>query len=73
MKKELKNGDNVKFISGNYQGLYGTIIKVDFESKDKIAIYGYLHSVQLSNGNIGFIEKNEHWRFANETKSYSCY
>jgi transcription antitermination factor NusG len=60
MRKQLKNGDNVKFISGNYEGLFGTIIKLDFESKDKKAIYGYLHSVQLSKGDIGFIEKIEH-------------
>lgn len=62
-RKKLENGDNVKFVSGNFSGLYGTIIKTDFESKDKRAIYGYLHSVQLSNGNIGFIEKSEHWRY----------
>lgn len=62
---QLQNGDNIKFVSGNFEGLYGTIIKVDFNSKDKRAIYGYLHSVQLSNGNIGFIEKSEHWRYAN--------
>lgn len=60
MKNKLKNGDNLKFVSGNYQGLFGTIIKLDFESKDKKAIYGYLHSVQLSNGDIVFIEKIEH-------------
>ena len=27
------------------------------------AIYGYYHSVELSNGEIGHIEKSEHWRF----------
>ena len=63
-RKQLQNGDNVKFVSGNFEGLYGTIIKVDFNSKDKRAIYGYLHSVQLANGNIGFIEKSEHWIYA---------
>ena len=65
--KKLEKGDNVKFISGNFQGLFGTILDVDYNSKDKKAIYGYLHTVQLSNGNIGYIEKSEHWRYVKNT------
>jgi transcription antitermination factor NusG len=69
MKKKLKKGDVIKFISGNYQDLHATVLETDFESKDKRAMYGYLHTVQLSNGEIGFIEKSEHWRFTNEIQS----
>ena len=49
----LKIGDKVKFVSGNFQGL---------NSNDKRAMYGYLHTVKLSNGAIGYIEKSEHYR-----------
>ena len=62
-RKKLEKGDNVKFVSGNFQGLFGTILKVDYNSKDKRAIYGYLHTVKLSDGGIVFIEKTEHWRY----------
>ena len=63
-KKELKVGDNVVFNSGNYAGLTGVIIEIDWDSKHKNAIYGIYHTVQLSNGHIGHIEKSEHWQFA---------
>ena len=62
----LKIGDNVKFVSGNYQGLNGTILNVDYNSNDKRAIYGYLHTVKLSNGAIGYIEKAEHYMLNNK-------
>lgn len=63
-KKQVKKGDVIKFISGNFKGLHATILEVNFSSKDERAIYGYLHTIELSNGKIGYIEKSEHWRFA---------
>ena len=62
-KSSLKLGDSVEFISGNYEGLTGKIIEVDWKSNHPNAIYGYYHTVELSNGFIGHIEKYEHWRF----------
>jgi transcription antitermination factor NusG len=35
MGRELKKGDNIKFVSGNFQGLFATVIDVDYDSKDK--------------------------------------
>ena len=63
-RKELEKGDKVKFVSGNYYQLTGEVLETNFESKDKRAIYGYLHKVKLSNGKIGYIEKSEHWKYA---------
>ena len=63
LKKELKVGDNVIFNSGNYIGLTGIITNVDWKSKHKNAIFGFYHTVQLSNGHIGHIEKSEHWSY----------
>ena len=63
-KKTLKVGDNVVFNTGNYAGLTGVITEIDWASKHKNAIYGFYHTVQLSNGHIGHIEKSEHWEFA---------
>jgi transcription antitermination factor NusG len=63
-RKQLKNGDKVKFVSGNYYPLTGEILETDFKSKDKRAMYGYLHSVKLADGEVGYIEKSEHWRHA---------
>jgi len=63
-KKTLKEGDNVVFNTGNYAGLTGVIMKIDWNSKHENAIYGFYHTVLLSNGNIGHIEKSEHWQFA---------
>ncbi len=62
-KSEIKIVDQVFFKSGNFEGLTGEVIAVDFKSKDSMAIYGYLHTVKLSNGKIGCIEKSEHWQF----------
>lgn len=62
-KKTLKVGDNVVFNTGNYAGLTGVITEIDLNSKQKSAIYGFYHRVQLSNGHIGHIEKSEHWEF----------
>lgn len=53
-------GTKVSFHSGNYVGLDGVIANVDENSKDPRAIYGYLLTVRLSNGEIGYIEKTEH-------------
>ena len=64
MKDKIKVGDKVKFDSGNFNGLMGIVTNVNFNSNDKRAIYGYLHTVKLSNDNIGYIEKSEHWNFA---------
>lgn len=62
-KKTLKVGDKVVFNTGNYAGLFGVITEVDWNSKNKNAIYGFYHTVRLSNGRIGHIEKSEHWQF----------
>lgn len=61
-RKRLKIGDKIKFVSGNFFGLTGQIISTDFKSNEKKAMFGYLHKVKLSNNNIGYIEKSEHWR-----------
>ena len=63
-KKSIKVGDSLVFNSGNFEGLTGKVVHLDFNSKDKRAIYGYFHTVELSNGQIGYIEKSEHWSFA---------
>lgn len=62
-KKDISVGDKVKFISGNFAGLTGEIIKTDWESKEPRAIYGVWHEVKLSNGETGHIEKSEHWEY----------
>ena len=62
-KREISVGDKVNFISGNFEGLTGEIKNVDWNSKEKGAIYGYYHEVLLSDGRTGFIEKGEHWEF----------
>jgi len=64
-KRKLAVGDSVKFISGNFYGLTGQVKKVDWNSEHPNAIYGFYHEVLLSNGNIGFIEKSEHWEIIN--------
>ena len=56
-KKDVKVGAKVIFNTGNYAGLTGTITKVDWESKNPNAIYGFYHEVLLSNGKTGYIEK----------------
>tara|TARA_R110000772_G_scaffold122621_1_gene228864 strand:- start:1126 stop:1320 length:195 start_codon:yes stop_codon:yes gene_type:complete len=63
MRKQLEVGDKLKFVSGNFYGLTGVVTELNFDSKDKNAIYGYLHTVKLSNGKTGGIEKSEHWRY----------
>jgi transcription antitermination factor NusG len=60
-KSDLKIGTKINFHSGKFDGLTGVITELDWDSKDKRAIYGFLHTVELSNGNIGFIEKSEHF------------
>lgn len=57
----LKVNDKVKFNSGNYAGLTGTVIRTDWNSNNPMAIYGVYHTVELSNGKIGHIEKSEHY------------
>ena len=62
-KKKIKVGDEVHFHSGNFEGLSGTVTKVDWNSANHQALYGFHHTVALSNGKTGFIEKSEHWDF----------
>jgi len=64
-KSEIAVGDKVFFRSGNFEGLYGQVLEVDFENQK--APFGFHHKVQLSNGKIGFIEKNEHWVYLTES------
>jgi transcription antitermination factor NusG len=61
MKRTLNVGDKVIFHSGNFAGLTGIITHLDWESTDPRAIYGFLHTVELSDGRTGYIEKSEHW------------
>jgi len=62
-KKTLKVGDSIIFNTGNYAGLTGLITDINWNSKHKNAIYGFYHTVKLSNGCIGYIEKYEHLDF----------
>lgn len=62
-KTSLKIGDEVKFNSGNFSGLTGTIINNNILTEN--SIHGFLYKVKLSNGNFGYIEKSEHWDFLN--------
>lgn len=61
-KEDLKIGTEIYFNSGNFNGLYGFIEVIDWDSKHPDAIYGYRHKVRLSNGKYGFIEKSEHFK-----------
>lgn len=60
-KLDIAEGDKVYFHSGNFEGLSGVVTKIDIQ--DSSAPYGFVHEVKLSNGQIGFIEKSEHWVF----------
>ena len=60
-KSRIEIGDMVEFHSGNYQGLTGEIIATDWNAKN--TPYGVRHTVRLSNGGIGYIEKAEHFHF----------
>ena len=62
-KSTLKIGDKVRFHSGNFEGLTGEVLNVDWNSHHPNAIYGIYHKVKLNNGEIGYIEKSEHWHF----------
>lgn len=64
-KKQIAVGDKVIFNSGNFEGLTGEVLVVDWYSTHPDAIYGFRHKVKLSNGKIGYIEKSEHWNFLN--------
>ena len=68
MKKKINISVNDKIIfnSGNYAGLTGIVTRINWESKDKRAIHGFLHEIDLSNGEKGFIEKSEHWQIQNK-------
>jgi transcription antitermination factor NusG len=63
-KKNIKVGDKVIFSTGNFAGLTGIVQNVDWDSINPNAIYGFYHTVLLSNGNIGHIEKSEHWELS---------
>lgn len=58
-KSKLSVGDEVKFHSGNFEGLTGKVIKVEYGKQ--FEPYGLRFTVELSNGKIGYIEKAEHW------------
>ena len=60
-KSKIVVGDKIKFHSGNFEGLIGEITEIDWNSKHPMAIYGFLHTVSISNGRVGYIEKSEHW------------
>lgn len=60
-KNKLSVGDEVKFHSGNFNGLTGVITEVKYNVPD--TPYGLKFTVKLSNGKIGYIEKAEHWHF----------
>ena len=62
-KKMIKEGDKIIFTSGNFQGMTAVVNKINFNSINPKANYGFYHEVVLSNGNIGYIEKAEHWEF----------
>lgn len=62
-KDQIKKGDRIYFNSGNFVFNYGTIINVDWYSKDKRAIFGFLHTVKLDDNRIVYIEKSEHWDY----------
>jgi len=55
-------GQKVFFHSGNFVGHNGIVKKVENESKNPIAIFGFLIHVELDNGKMVFVEKSEHIR-----------
>ncbi|MCB9073955.1 MAG: hypothetical protein H6552_00260 [Chitinophagales bacterium] len=60
-KNKISVGDEVKFHSGNFEGLTGKVIKAEYGKQ--LEPYGFIFTVELSNGKIGYIEKAEHWHF----------
>lgn len=58
--RSLRVGDTVTFDGGNFAGLSGEVTEVDWNSKNPRAIYGFYHTVKLSDGRNGHIEKAEH-------------
>ena len=58
-KNRLSVGDEVRFHSGNFNGLTGAITEVKYNVPD--TPYGLRFTVKLSNGKIGYIEKAEHF------------
>lgn len=67
-KSKLKVDDEVMFVGGNFDGLTAKVIATDYESKHQNAIFGYHHTVMLSNGNVGYIEKSEHWEYNTDVR-----
>lgn len=59
--KSISKGDYVKFHSGNFEGCVGEVIDTDFNSTSPSAIFGYLHTVRLTDGREVYIEKSEHY------------
>lgn len=53
-------GQKVYFHSGNFIGHNGVVKKVEDESKDPAAIFGFLIHVELDNGKMVLVEKSEH-------------
>lgn len=60
-KDQLRVGDEVKFHSGNYEGLTGKVTELKYNVPN--TPYGLMFGVKLSNGKTGYIEKAEHWHF----------
>lgn len=57
---ELVNALNVCFKSLCTYGHHGVVKKVEDESKDPVAIFGFLIHVELDNGKMVLVEKSEH-------------
>lgn len=58
--RNIQVGDLVTFKSGNFADLTGKVTKVNWDSANSQAIYGFYHEVQLSDGRTVYIEKGEH-------------
>lgn len=69
-KQDLELGDILYFHNGNFYGLTGKVIEINHNSNHPRAMYGYLHKVLLSNGSIGYIEKDEHWEYLRYITKY---
>lgn len=63
IKDTLEIGDKVEFISGNYEGLTGIVTEVKYDVLG--TPYGLRYTVKLRNGELGYIEKSEHFQILN--------
>ena len=51
----------VRFVSGNFIGLTGFCKEIEFNSNHRNAIYGIRITFDLSNGDVGYAHKSEHF------------